>query len=86
MDEQLIGEVSHYWGNIEVAGIEITDGELSVGDEIRIKGTTTDFTQKVDSLQIEMKNIEKAQKGDSIGLQVVEKVRTHDKVYKVVPE
>lgn len=86
MNEQLIGEVSHYWGNIDVAGIEITDGELSVGDEIRIKGTTTDFTQKVDSMQIEMKNIEKAQKGDSIGLQVVEKVRTHDKVFKIAPE
>jgi len=86
MNEQLIGEVSHYWGNIDVAGVEITDGELSLGDEIHIKGTTTDFTQKVDSMQIETKNIEKAQKGDSIGLQVVEKVRTHDKVFKIVPE
>jgi len=86
MNEQLIGEVSHYWSNIDVAGIEITEGELSLGDEIHIKGTTTDFTQKVDSMQIEMKNIEKAQKGDSIGLQVVEKVREHDKIFKIVPE
>ena len=85
MNEQLIGEISHYWGNIDVAGIEITDGELRVGDEIHIKGTTTDFTQKVDSMQIEMKNIEKAQKGDSIGLKVAEKVRENDKVYKVIP-
>ncbi|KPK95733.1 translation elongation factor-like protein [bacterium SM23_31] len=85
MNEQLIGEISHYWGNIEVAGIEITDGELRVGDEIHIKGITTDFTQKVDSMQIEMKNIEKAQKGDSIGLKVAEKVRENDKVYKVIP-
>ena len=85
MNEQLIGEISHYWGNIYVAGIEITDGELRVGDEIHIKGTTTDFTQKVDSMQVEMKNIEKAQKGDSIGLKVAEKVRENDKVYKVIP-
>ena len=32
-----------------------------------------------------LQSVEKAKKGDSIGLQVVEKVRTHDKVFKIVP-
>ena len=85
MSEQLIGEVVHYWGKIAVAGVDITDGELRVGDEILIRGTTTDFTQMVESMQVEMENIEKAKKGDSIGLKVIQKVRGNDKVFKVVP-
>ena len=82
MNEQLVGVVSHYWAKIDVAGIDITGGELSVGDEIHILGTTTDFTQIVESMQIENENIEKARKGDSVGLKIVEKVREHDKVFK----
>ena len=85
MSEQLIGVVSHYWGKVEVAGVEITDGELCVGDEIHIVGAHDDFTQKVASMQIEMQDIEKAKKGDSVGLKVVQKVHEHDKVYKIVP-
>lgn len=85
MSEQLIGAVSHYWGKIGVAGVDITDGELAVGDEIRIRGATTDFTQIVESMQIDMQNIEKAQKGDSIGLKVDRKARDGDEVYKVAP-
>jgi len=85
MNEQLIGDVSHYWSKIDVAGIEITDDELCVGDEIHIKGATTDFTQRVESMQVENQNIEKAKKGISVGLKVVQRVREHDKVFKVVP-
>jgi len=85
MSEQLIGVVSHYWNKIEVAGIDITDGELCVEDEIHIKGAHDDFTQKVESMQVEKQNVEKAKKGDSVGLKVVQRVHVNDKVYKVVP-
>ena len=84
MDEEKIGVVSHYFGNIKVAGIEITDGELVVGDTIHIKGHTSDFTQTIDSIQIEHEDVEKASVGDSIGLKVLEHAREHDIVYKVL--
>jgi translation elongation factor EF-1alpha len=57
---------------------------LNVGDNIHIKGGTTDFEQKVESMQIEHENIDKAKKGDVIGLRVKEKVREGDEVYKIV--
>jgi len=81
-EKKLVGKVSHYFTKIGVAVIEIT-GELSVGDEILIEGASTNFKQKVDSMQIEHKNIEKAKKGDSIGMKVKDRVREGDSVYKV---
>lgn len=84
--EKEIGKVIHFWGHISVAGIDITKGELKVGDTIHIKGHTTDFTQKVDSIHIEENAIEKAKIGDSIGVRVKEHVRQNDTVYLVTEE
>ena len=79
---KLIGKVTHYFGNIGVAVLELTD-TLKVGDTIRIVGGTTDFTQTVDSMEIEHKKVEEAKAGDSIGLKVSQKVREGYKVYKL---
>ena len=84
--EKEIGKVIHYWGKISVAGINITEGELKAGDVIHIKGHTSDFTQKVDSIQIENNTVEKAKVGDSIGVKVEERVHEHDTVYLVTEE
>ena len=83
MSERKIGVISHYFGKISVAGIEIQKGKLETGDTIRIKGYTTDFTQKIKSMQIDLQTIEVAKKGDSIGIEVSERVREHDEVYIV---
>jgi translation initiation factor IF-2 len=82
MAEKKVGEVTHYWGKISVAGIKLTD-TLSVGDTIRILGATTDFEQTVGSMQIEHQNVETAKKGQEVGLKVKEKVRGGDTVHKV---
>ncbi len=82
MAEKKVGEVTHYWGKIGVAGIKVT-AALSQGDTVRIKGATTDFEQAVGSMQIEHQNIETAKRGQEIGLKVGEKVRRGDTVYKV---
>ena len=82
MAEKKVGEVTHYWGKIAVAGIKLT-AALSQGDPIRIKGATTDFEQTAGSIQIEHQNVETAKKGQEIGLKVKEKVRRGDAVYKV---
>jgi putative protease len=80
---KLIGRVTHYFGNLGVAVIELTD-KLKVGETIRIVGgEDTDFEQKVDSMEVEHEKIQEAKKGDSIGLKVDQKVREDYKVFKV---
>jgi putative protease len=76
-----VGRVAHFFPKISVAVVELT-ASLSVGDTITVKGPTTDFEQVVESMQIEHKNIQKAEAGQSIGLKVVQRVREKDKVYK----
>ena len=80
--EELVGKITHYFGKIGVAIIEASK-EIKVGDTIHIKGSTSDFEQSVDSMQVEHENVEKAKKGDVIGLKVKDKVREGDEVYKV---
>lgn len=82
-EEKLIGKVSHYFTKISVGIIELED-TIKVGDTIHIKGATTDFTQQVESMQIEHESINEAKAGQSIGLKINEPVRENDKVYKVI--
>jgi translation elongation factor EF-1alpha len=77
-----IGDITHYFTRIEVAVVDLIDS-LKVGDEIHIKGATTDFKQIVESMQIEHEKIEKAGPGDSIGLVVKYRVRAGDEVFKL---
>ena len=83
MEKQLIGEISNFFRNISVAAFEITNGKLQVGDHIQIKGSTTDFSCKVESIQLEHESIELANSGDDIGIKVDQKVRRGDKVYLI---
>ncbi len=85
MKEQRIGVISHYYTHLAVAAV-VMEGELAVGDTIHIKGHTTDLTQKVESIQLEHKNIDRARKGEDVGIKVNDHVREHDVVYKVVEE
>lgn len=79
-----VGHVSHFFGKIQVAAIELTDGDLSVGDTIHIKGHTTDFTQAVESLQIDKADVPRASRGQSIGVRVTEHARVGDEVFRLV--
>ncbi|MEK6546517.1 MAG: EF-Tu/IF-2/RF-3 family GTPase [Nitrospinota bacterium] len=85
MREERIGVISHYYTHLGVATM-VVEGELKVGDTIHIRGHASDFTQKVESIQIEHENIDLAKKGDNIGIKVKEHAREHDVVYKVVEE
>lgn len=82
MKEKEIGRVSGYFSHVEVAAIKLS-ASLKVGDKIHIKGHTTDFEQKVKGIQIEKEKIEKAKKGDHVGIKVSEKVRPNDPVFLV---
>ncbi len=77
----VIGTVTHYFPHVRAAVIKLKT-PLSVGDTVKIKGHTTDFKQKVTSIQIDRVPINSAKKGDEIGLLVDSRVRQHDIVYK----
>lgn len=81
MSKKEIGEVFLYFKKPGVAAVKLTD-VLNKGDEIQIKGHTTDFTQTVDSLQINQQNVETAEAGSDVGIKVKDRVRPGDKVYK----
>lgn len=83
MQEKEIGKITHYYGNIGVGIIELSD-TLKLGETIHIKGHTSDFTQNIDSMQIEHKDVSEANPQDVIGIKVIQKVHPHDKVYKVI--
>ena len=82
MAEKEIGKIFSYFSHIGVAAIKIKS-PLKVGDKIHIKGHTTDFEQTVESMQIEHKEVEKAKKGDDLGIKVKDRVRPNDKIYLV---
>ena len=81
--EELIGRITHYYSHLSVCIIELTGGELRVGDVIHIKGEHTDLIQTVDSMQIEHQNVSQAEKGKVVGVKVKVKVKEHDQVFLV---
>ncbi len=76
-----IGHIAHFFAKINVAVVNL-QLPLSVGDRILIKGPSTDFEQTVDSMQIDRKNIPRAQGGQSIGLKILQQAKEKDVVYK----
>jgi len=84
MVEVKIGEVTDYFVNIGVAALEIENGELQVGDTIHFLGHTTDFVQKINSMQIKNQSVDFAKSGEGVGIKVTDRVRHGDIVYKFV--
>lgn len=81
--EKQIGKISHYFDKINVAIVELS-GELCAGDIIRVfGGQETDFKQPVKSMELDHKKINKAKKGQEIGIQLKEKAREGYKVFKI---
>lgn len=86
MGEEKIGEVMKFFAKPSVAAVKITSGELLAGDTVRFTGHTTDFEDRIDSMEIDNKQIEKATAGDYIGIRVSDRVRPGDEMFKVIPE
>ncbi len=80
--EKEIGKVIHFYNKICVAIVKLT-GELKVGDSVHFAGKQTDLKQTADSLQIEHAEIQKAVKGQEVGLKTAQPVREGDTVFKV---
>lgn len=80
-----IGMVTHYYNHLSVAIVQLETGTLRVGDFIHIRGHTSDFSQPVESLEIDHVHVNEARPGQSFGLRVKEHAREHDVVYKAKP-
>jgi len=82
MGDKKIGEIVHYFSGINVGIIKLTDS-LEVGEKIRVVGgEDTDFTQEITSMEVEHEKIEKAKKGQEVGIKLEGKVREGYEVYK----
>jgi len=86
MSDVKVGKVTHYYSHLNVAVFEITDGELNVGDTVHIVGHTTNFTQPVETMQVEHQMIPSAKAGQTVGVKVKQHARQHDVVFKVLPD
>jgi len=84
MAEEEVGVVVKFFSKPSVAAIDVTKGSIKKGDTLMYKGHTTDFTEEVKSMEIDNQSVDEAKVGDMIGIQVKERVREKDIVYKVV--
>jgi GTPase len=84
--EEEIGRITHYFSKINVGVIELSKGTLQVGDTVHIKGHTSDFYQKVESMQVEHAPVDSVKPGEQVGIKVESPVRENDAVFKVIEE
>lgn len=84
--EEEIGRITHYFSKINVGVLELSTGELHVNDTIHIKGHTTDFYQKVESMQVEHNPVDTAKPGEPVGIKVESPVRENDVIFKVTED
>ncbi len=84
MSERLVGTVTHYFKEPSVAVVLVEVGQLNVVDEIHVLGRTSDFTEKILSMEVDHRKVEHAGVGEEIAIQVVARTRRHDQVFKIV--
>ena len=78
-----IGFVTHYYSHLSVAIIRLESGALRVGDVIHIRGNTTDFSQKVESLEVNHAPVTEVRANEEFWLKVAEHAREHDVVFRL---
>lgn len=79
-----IGIITHYFSHLSVAVLKLDPGmRLRVGDNIRVQGHTTDFSQRIESLQVDHAPVSEVGPRDDFGLKVREHARENDVVYLI---
>jgi putative protease len=84
MPEEQVAVIVKFFPKPSVAALEVTNGTIKIGDMLKYKGHTTDFTEEITSMEIDNQAVVEAKVGDLVGVKVKERVRENDKVYKVV--
>ncbi len=83
MAEQEIGIVTHYFDHPHVAVVQLSAGDVRVGDTLHFVGHTTDFTETLESMEVDHKAVEQGKAGEEVAMKVEGRTRKHDKVFKV---
>ena len=78
-----IGRVTHYFPKVRATAVQIERDGFQEGDTLYFKGHTTNFKQKVESLQINHQRVSQASSGDEVGIQTKSRTREHDLVFKL---
>jgi putative protease len=78
-----IGVVTHYYEHAGACVVSLDAGGLRVGDTIHIRGHTTDFYQRVERIERDHAAVDTARSGEEVGVQVSQRVRSHDVVYRL---
>jgi putative protease len=81
--EERIGSVIRFFDKSSVAAVKLDFGDLAVGDTVHIKGPSTDFTQKVESLEFDHQPVDRAARGQFTGIRLSRHAKPFDLVYKV---
>jgi len=76
-----IGVVREYFRKPGVAAVQILRGRVKIGDTVRFSGHTTDFAQRIESIQVNHQDISEAGEGDFVGILVTDKVRENDHMF-----
>ena len=84
MPEEQVAVIVKFFAKPSVAALEVTNGTIKIGDVLKYKGHTTDFTEEITSMEIDNQAVVEAKVGDLVGVKVKERVRENDNVYKVV--
>ena len=79
--DNLIGKVVHYYDKLGVAIIDLTKGGLKVGDQVKFKHGEEEFTQTIDSLQVDHQDVDSVKKGDSFGVKTDKPTKVGTEVY-----
>jgi putative protease len=85
MMEKRIGHLTHFYDRICVAVLSLTD-VLAVGDQVHIKGHSTDFAQEVLSMEIEHQKVIDVEPGDEVALKVIQPAKKGDVIYKIIED
>lgn len=86
MSERYIGTVTHYYKGPGVAVVQVAENGIDVGDLVHIIGHTTDFSDRVQSMEVEHGRVVHASPGEEVAIKVAGRARPHDHLYKVVPD
>ncbi len=84
--KHFVGKITHYYPKIRVAKVKVSS-EIKVGDKIAIIGKDLGIINtSVESMQIEHKKIEKAEKGQEVGIKFKtdKKLKKNYEIYKII--
>jgi hypothetical protein len=81
--EERIGSVIKFFEKTSIAAVKLDFGDLVIGDTIRVKGASTDFTQKIEIMEFDHKPVDRANRGQFTGIKVAQPAKPFDLVYKV---